>query len=153
MQLLAAYIERPHLSQVTDSALSLPVHSLSIMFPVQSAVEAYSQILVILHHPHFFQMDGNFVHVRPGPPKVNHHLPHVTSFSRRWLFLHQSTKWSTSPLNSVSLLPLTHPMTTESWENLCRLQDSEFFWKSEDYIVKSKVESTGPRGAPVLLTK
>lgn len=98
-------------------------------------------------------MDGNLVHVRLGPPKVNHRLSHVTSFSRGWLLLHQSTKWSTSPLNSLPLLPLTHPMTTESWENFCKWQESDFLWKSEDYIVKCKVESTGPRGPLVLLTK
>lgn len=60
MQHIAAHIERPQLPEEVESALSLPVDSLSVTFPIQSVVKVNAQVFVALHHLHLFSLDGNF---------------------------------------------------------------------------------------------
>ena len=74
MQHLAAHIEGPKLPQEVESALSLPVDSLSVTFPVQSVVKVNTQVSVALHHLHLFSQDGNGVQLSPDLPKVHNHL-------------------------------------------------------------------------------
>ena len=78
MQHLATHIEGPTLPQEVESALSLPVDSLSVTFPVQSVVKVNTQVSIVLHHLHLFSQDGNGVHLCPGPPKqIYNHLLHL----------------------------------------------------------------------------
>ena len=64
----------PRLTQEVESALSLPVDSLSVTFPVQSVVKVNTQVSVALHHLHLFSQDGNGVQLSPGPPEIYNHL-------------------------------------------------------------------------------
>lgn len=75
MQHLAAHIEGPKLPQEVGFALSLPIGSLGVTYPVQSVVQMNAQVSGALYHLHLFSLDGNSVQLSPGPPKIHNHLP------------------------------------------------------------------------------
>ena len=99
MQHLAAHIKGPKLPQEVESALSLPVDSLSIALPVQSVVKVY----VALHHLYLFSHDGNGVQPMVCLISVTVSLVGVT-FKRRWLSPHHATKVHQFLVLSVQLV-------------------------------------------------
>jgi len=53
-----------------QSALSLLVESISVAFPIRSAVQVNTHVCAVLNHLSLFSQDGNIVCLVPDLPKI-----------------------------------------------------------------------------------
>lgn len=110
----------PEPLQKVESALTVLVHSLCVLHPVQLAVQVYSQVLVVLYRFHV----NNWIF---RPAKVCHQLLRLTCADG--LAHTTQQKESTTPLYSASFPSLMHATIAESLRNFCRWQDVKMYVK------------------------
>ncbi|KAI3369276.1 hypothetical protein L3Q82_007527 [Scortum barcoo] len=76
LQQLLADVEGRQPSEEVQTALSfLTAQSVCVGSPVQFIIQLHSQVFVGVYHLHTVPFDDDRLWVRPGSPKVHHHLP------------------------------------------------------------------------------